>query len=86
MYTKTKKIVKNHKLKISNIQNSTFVRTTEKKIQKKFVAFEVSVPIRSQVNENEKKNNENHKKPRGFDALLVNMADNGHIKLDNIQI
>ncbi len=31
-----KKILKNQKLKISKIQNSTFVRTTEKKIQKKF--------------------------------------------------
>ncbi len=31
-----KKKVKNQKLKISKIQNSTFVRTTEKKIQKKF--------------------------------------------------
>ena len=30
-----KKIVKNHKLKISKSQDSTFVRTTEKKIQKK---------------------------------------------------
>ncbi len=31
-----KKIVKNSKVKISKIQNSTFVRTNEKKIQKKF--------------------------------------------------
>ncbi len=31
-----KKIVKNRKLKISKIQNNTFVRTTEKKIQKQF--------------------------------------------------
>ncbi len=30
-----KKIVKNRKLKVSKIQNRTFVRTTEKKIQKK---------------------------------------------------
>ncbi len=30
------KFVKNHKLKISKIRNSAFVRTTEKKIQKKF--------------------------------------------------
>ncbi len=37
MLTKTKKkIVKNHKLKISKMQNSTFVRTTQKKILKKF--------------------------------------------------
>ncbi len=50
------------------IQNSTFVRTTEKKIQKKFekiqkwfegrVAFEVLTSIGSHVNENEKKNRE----------------------------
>ncbi len=33
---KKKKIVKNQKLKISKIQNSIFVRTSEKKIQKKF--------------------------------------------------
>ncbi len=31
-----KKFVKNLKLKISKIQNSTFVSTTEKKIQEKF--------------------------------------------------
>ncbi len=30
------KIVKNRKLKISKIQKSTFVRTSEKKIQEKF--------------------------------------------------
>ncbi len=30
------KIVKNRKLKISKIQNNSFVRTTEKKIQEKF--------------------------------------------------
>ncbi len=36
MLTKTEKILKNRKLEISKIQNSTFVRTTEKKIQKKF--------------------------------------------------
>ncbi len=27
-----------------------------------------------------------NKTPRGVDALLVKMADNDHIKLDNIQI
>ncbi len=27
-----------------------------------------------------------HKKPRGFDVLLVKMADNDHIKLDNIHL
>ncbi len=37
MLTKMKKkIVKNRKLKISKIQNSTFVSTTEEKIQEKF--------------------------------------------------
>ncbi len=39
MFTKTKKkkkiIIKNQKLKISKIQNSTFARTTGKKFQKK---------------------------------------------------
>ena len=35
MLTKTK-IVKNGKLKISKTQSTTFLRTTEKKIQKKF--------------------------------------------------
>ncbi len=60
------KIVKNCKLKISKLQNSTFVRTIEKKIQKKFdkiqklleggVAFwSFSYHIESHVNENENK-------------------------------
>ena len=35
----TKTFVKNQKLKISKIQNSIFVRTTEKKIQKMFETF-----------------------------------------------
>ena len=33
------KFLKNPELKISKIQSSTFVRTTEKKIQKKFERF-----------------------------------------------
>ena len=55
------KLVKNRKLKISKIQNNTFVKTTEKKIQKKVekiqkwfkggVAF---WSFGSHVNENEK--------------------------------
>ncbi len=36
MLTKGTKFLKNEKVKISKIQNSTFVRTTEKKFQKKF--------------------------------------------------
>ncbi len=57
------KFVKNQKLKISKLQNSTFVRTTVKKIQKMFEriqkrfeggSFEVLAPIGSHVNENEK--------------------------------
>ncbi len=35
-YGEFQKFVKNLKLKILKIQNSTFVRTTEKKIQEKF--------------------------------------------------
>ena len=35
------KFGKNRKLKISKIQNSTFVKTTEKKIQKKFESFQL---------------------------------------------
>ncbi len=34
-----KKIFKNRELKISNIQNRTFVRTTEKKIRKSVKGF-----------------------------------------------
>ncbi len=52
------------KLKIAKIQDSKFVRTTEKKIQKRFEKiqkwledwrFEVFAPIGSHINENEKK-------------------------------
>ncbi len=60
-------MVKFKKLKISKIQNNSFVRPTEKKIQEKFekilfpqnwfeggVAFLIFAPIGSHVNENEK--------------------------------
>ena len=74
MLTKTKKkIVKNQKLKISKIQNSSFVRTTQTKIQKKSLKrfksdlreelrFEVLAPIGSNVNEKLKTSQKKKKK------------------------
>ena len=69
---KLKKIVKNRNLKISKIQNSTFVRTTAKKKIRKSLkgfkndlreekCFDVLAPIGSHVNESQKKHREKSK-------------------------
>ncbi len=57
MLTKTEKqIMENRTLKMLKIQNSTFVKSIEKKIQGKFQGK--FAPIGPRVNENEKQNHE----------------------------
>ncbi len=63
-----KKFIKHQKFKTSKIENSTFVRTTEKKIRKSLKGFksdlreeqrfEILAPIGFHVNENAKKHRE----------------------------
>ena len=83
--TKKKKIVKNQKDKISKIQNSTFVRTTQKKSQKRFETIQNDVheklkhsqKCQSQTElKTKKKKKKNNKRPSGLEALLGHLLAN----------